>query len=221
MRKETLHLNWAGEDGGSGRLPVDWRLLKDAVADLRRALADRGQTLVTLSGNLHLSAAFLLGWEFREVTGCTMEADHPRAPFATVMSAPDPQGFSLVARPSQNDSRQLVACICTSADCTRAMLRHREGEDAARVRLTVLPPDGRAGRESLDGVDQNALAAAVVAAIREAREEHGVDNTHLYLACPWTLALAIGWSFASSGSVVVHEASADKSTYQTNPLQLP
>ena len=47
-----------------------------------------------------------------------------------------------------------------------------------------------------------ALAAAVVAAVQQARRERNVERTELYLACPWTLALVLGWHFASLGSVV-------------------
>ena len=218
---EPLQLNWSGVDAGLGHLPSDWRLLKGALAHLRAALTGHQERRLQIAGNLHLSAAFLLGWEFRETTGWTIAAEHPRAALTTAVAPADPQDFSLVSRPTQNDSEELVVCVCASADCTRSVLRHRSAEHPARAQLTVFPPDARPGRQSLDRVDLMGLAAAILAAVRGLREDLGIGTTHLFLACPWTLALALGWSMASCGALIVHEAHADKSGYHPDPLQLP
>jgi len=217
-----LQLNWAGEDGGQGRLPADWETLKPAIADLHGALAECGQErLLRLSGNAHLGTAFLIGWEFRETTGWSITAEHPRAPIALTATPPDEQGWSLRSLPAQNDSDLMVVRICASADCSRAVRTHRAEMDSARVELAVFPPDGEAGRFSIGEVDQNSLASAIVASVRAARERYGVNVTEFYLACPWTLALTLGWNFASSGSLIVHEATADKDTYHATALRLP
>jgi hypothetical protein len=210
-----IQFNWMGEDRGQGLLPVEWEALKPAVADLRAALSERDRgRLLRLSGNAHLAAAFLVGWEFRETTGWSIAAEHPRAPVTLIATPPDEQGWTLRTLPAQNESDSIVVRICASADCSRAVRNHRAGMDRARVELAVFPPDGEA-------VDQNGLASAIVDSIRTSRENQGVSVTELYLACPWTLALSLGWNFGSSGSLVVHEATADKSTFHPTPLRLP
>jgi hypothetical protein len=218
----TLHLNWAGENLGTGPLPIEWELLKPATTDVEAAL--RGVTdarVLHVGGNVHLSAAFLLGYSFREPTGWTIEARHARAPVEITSVEADPQGWRLNQRPAQNDSHELLAQVCASAECGHAVHHHRTGKKAARVELGVFPPNGKPERTSLENTEINSLAAAIVAAIRGARERYSVSSTELYLAGPWTLALAFGWSFASSGAVTVHEATAAKDTYHPNPLRLP
>jgi hypothetical protein len=217
-----IQLNWAGEDGRNGQIPADWEALRRATADLRAALGElTTERLLHVSGNVHLAAAFLIGWEFRETTGWTIEADHPRAGVTVTATRPDPQGWTITPLPSQNDSGLIVVRVCASADCSRAVRTHRAEMDRARLELAVFPPNGEAGRFSADELDLNGLAAAIVASIRTCRERHGVEETELYLASPWTLALTLGWNFASSGALVVHEATADKSTYHPTPLRLP
>jgi hypothetical protein len=217
-----IQLNWTGEDGGQGLLPDEWGALKSAIADLRTALLSHSrQRLLHISGNVHLSAAFLIGWEFRETTGWTIAADHPRAPVTLAATPPDEQGWTLRILPSQNDSASIIVRVCASADCSRAVRTHRAEMNRARVELAIFPPDGEAGRFSVKEVDQNGLASAISASIRTSREKYEVNTTELYLACPWTLALSLGWNFASNGPLVVHEATADKGTYHPNPLRIP
>jgi hypothetical protein len=217
----ALHLNWAGGNSGAGPLPIEPELLKEAVTDAEAALRARTDCRdLQVGGNIHLSAALLLGYGFREPTGWTILADHARAAVEIVGASADPQGWRLNLRPSQNNSTELVVQICASAECGQAVRRHRGGSEA-RAELGVFPRDGGPGRTSLDGVQLNPLAAAIVAVIREARERYDVASSELYLACPWTLAMALGWNFASSGPVVVHEATAAKDSYHSNPLRLP
>ncbi len=220
--RAALHLNWAGKDAGAGPLPIDWELLKVAALDVQAVLRGVTDTRVLhAGGNAHLSAAFLLGYTFREPTGWTIEARHARAPVGIASVEADSQGWGLNLLPAQNDSCELVVKLCASAECGHAVHRHRTGEDDARAELGVFPPNGKPERTSLEGTEINPLAAAVVAAIREARERYGVTRTELYLACPWTLGMALGWNFASTGAVTVHEATAAKDTYHPNPLRLP
>lgn len=217
----ALHLNWAGTDSGTGPLPLEPDLLKDAARNVEAALRARTDNRdLRVVGNVHLSSAFLVGYIFREPTGWRIVADHPRGLVEVADVAADGQDWLLNLRPAQNDSTELVVQVCASAECGNAVRRHR-GAGEARAELGVFPPDGGPGRTSLEGVQINPLAAAVVVAIREARERYGVDITQLYLACPWTLAMALGWNFASSGPVVVHEATAAKDSYHPDPLQLP
>jgi hypothetical protein len=217
----ALQLNWAGGDSGAGPLPIEPELLKDAVADMETALRTRTDCRdLRVGGNVHLSTAFLIGYGFREPTGWRIVAAHARGAVEIASVAADRQGWRLNLRPSQNDSTELVVQVCASAECGHAVRRHR-GREEARAELGVFPADGGPGRTSLEGIGINALGAAVVVAIREARERYGVASSELYLACPWTLAMALGWNFGSTGPVVVHEATAAKDSYHPNPLRLP
>jgi CBASS immunity sensor of nucleotide second messenger signals len=216
-----VHLNWAGGDSGAGPLPIEPELLTEAARDLEAALRARTDCRdLQVGGNIHLSAAFLVGYTFREPTGWMIGADHARAAVEIVDVTADSQGWRLNLRPNQNDSTELVVQVCASAECGHAVRSHRGNRDA-RAELGVFPADGGPGRTSLEGVQLNPLAAAVVAAIREARERYAIGSSELYLACPWTLAMALGWNFASSGRVIVHEATPAKDSYHPNPLRLP
>jgi hypothetical protein len=219
----TLHLNWAREENtDAGPLPVDWRLLKKAAHDLQTVLSNFADTRVLrVEGNAHLSAAFLLGYTFREPTGWRIEAHHGRAPVEIASVEANRQGWRLVPLPAQNDSGELVIKLCASAECGNAVQRHRSRDREARVEIGIFPPDGKPDRTSLDDIEIDGLAAAVVSAIREARERYSIAQTELYFACPWTLGMALGWNFASSGPVSVYEATAAKDTYHPDPLQLP
>lgn len=220
----ALHLNWAneGENAGAGPLPIDWRLLKDAARDLQKTLNNFADIrALHLEGNAHLSAAFLLGYSFREPTGWTIETRHTRAPAKIASVLANTQGWRLVQLPAQNDSGELIVKLCATAECGNAVQNHRSGDGEARAELNVFPPDGKPSRTSLDGIEIDALAAAVVVAIREVRERHGIAQTELYLACPWTLGMALGWNFASCGPVSIYEATAKKDTYHPDPLHLP
>jgi hypothetical protein len=217
----ALHLNWAGGDSGAGSLPIEPEQLKGAAKDVEAALRARSDCRdLRVSGNVHLSSAFLVGYSFREPTGWGIVADHARAAVEIAGVAADRQDWRLNLHPNQNDSTELLVQVCVSAECGHAVRRHRGGAEA-RAELGVFPADGRPGRRSLEGTKINPLAAAIVATIREARERYGVASSELYLASPWTLAMALGWNFASSGPVVVHEATAAKDSYHPNPLRLP
>lgn len=219
-----VHLNWDGllGDDETPLDPAGPAELKGAARVLRESLERRsGERELTLTGTAHLSAAFLLGWEFRETTGWKLDCEHPRVPVRTEIVAADAQGWNVTVSPSQNDSDLLVARIGISQDPDEAVRAHRAGEAAARAELVLTPPPGTIRKVSLDGVDLASLGSAVIAAIQAARDQYGVRRTDLYLACPWTFATQLGWMFASLGQLRVLEATPDKTTYYDEALVLP
>jgi SMODS-associated and fused to various effectors sensor domain len=219
-----LHLNWdtlLGGDTTGGTVDTGGEL-KRAVADVRARLEARfAKRELILGGRMHLSAAFLIGWEFREPTGWTVLADHRRAAVRTEMVEADEQGWSLVLSPTQNDSEVLVIQVAIAQDPSEAVLTHRGGKPPARAQLAVIPPGGSPSKVSLADTDSNGLGAAVVAAVQEARARFGVCRSDLYLATPWAFAVQLGWMFGSLGEVAVFEATADKTTYYDDPIVLP
>lgn len=219
-----LQLNWEGLLGDDREPPRHdvWDELPPAIQDVRQALQKAAdERLLEIRGSIHLSAAFLIGWEFREATGWGVMCQHPRAAATAEAVAGDAQGWSLSYRASQNDSDELLVRVGMAQDPAQAVLQHRSAADLARAELSVLPPDGSPTRTAADGTDLNALAIAVVEKIKLARSQYGVARSELYLACPWSFALLLGWHFASSGSFRVYEATPDKATYYDNPLSLP
>jgi hypothetical protein len=219
-----LHLNWDGllGDDENPLDPAASAQLKAAIRDVREQLeASFSERELVLSGTMHLSAAFLVGWEFRETTGWTLRCQHARTGVETRMAAADAQGWTLPCSESQNDSQLAVIRIGVSQDPAAAVLTRRRDQPPARAQLALTPPDGTASKVSLDEVDSNALAAAVIAQLAQARGRLGISTSELYLACPWTFAVQLGWMFGSVGEVRVYEATADKTTYYDNAIIVP
>jgi hypothetical protein len=219
-----LHLNWKGLLGDDAAPPAPEATdeLKSAISDVRAGLEGRfGVGELALGGRMHLSAAFLIGWEFREPTGWTVLCQHERAPTRTELVAAHEQGWNLNLRSSQNGSNVVVVEVAISQDPAGAVLAHRASAEPARAEFVVLPPEGTPSKTALAETDSNALAAAIVAQIQQARARFGVSRSDLYFACPWTFALQLGWMFGSLGQAAVFEAVADKSTYYDDAIVLP
>lgn len=214
----TLHLSW------SPPLTADLEHVGDevwaddllpALADLRAALEEVGaeRTLI-VSGRPHLSAAVAVGYEFRAPTGWTILLHHESGDVYTTRAPADPGDWTLVREPcSSGGDHRLVLCAHATKDVTRAMQEHCRALPPARVTVHVRPP-GRPGHFAVEPDAVNALCAAIEAAIADARTRYGVEDTHLYLACPWFMAVVLGWHLSSVGRIVCHEADVARSSYR-------
>lgn len=58
------------------------------------------------------------------------------------------------------------------------------------------------------------MCAAIEATISDARARYGVQETHLYLACPWFMAAILGWHLSSVVRIVCHEPDVACSSYR-------
>lgn len=217
----SLHLCWCPPLEHDPALhPEDvWehRLLP-ALEDLHAALEARGlQRRLRIAGNVHLSAAVALGWQFRQPTGWSLAIDHEFVPCETALTEPDPHEWRLTVEPgpSAPDDR-LVVCVHASKDVAKAMENHCRALPAARATVHVYPPSGIPGRTSLDPAHANDLAAAIASQIHDCRSTYGTEQTHLYLACPWPLATLLGWHLSSSGRLVMHEADVERNSYRAS-----
>lgn len=216
-----LHLCWCPPlDHDIARHPEEvWeRELLPALADLRGALerADAPRRL-RVRGRPHLSAAFALGWEFRQPSGWSLELEHEFVPASTALAEPVDHGWRLTVEPGPLDGEQrLLVCLHATQDVAEAMREHRRALPPARATLHVYPPSGEPARDAVDSAQANSLAAAIAAEINRARREHQTSATHLYLACPWPLAALLGWHLSSSGRLVMHEADVARSSYRAS-----
>lgn len=213
-----LHLTWsppllADVDGYD---PEVWRRqLLPALADIRAALeeATRARAL-SITGRPHISAAVALGFEFRAPTGWQLRLGQPDLDVLTARVEPSADGWTTVRQPcASGEDRRLVLCLHAAKDVTRAMQEHRRALPPARVELHVRPASGP-GHVSVQGSAANALAAAIAKEIAQARINYGTQETHLYLACPWSLAAALAWHLSSTGRLVSHEADVERSSYR-------
>jgi hypothetical protein len=216
-----LHLSWCPPLTHDPELHPDdaWSAhLLPAIADLRAGLEkNAAPRRLRIGGNLHLSAAFALGWEFRQPTRWSVALDHDFVPCETAMTEGDPHGWRIVPNPGPPDGdERLVVCLHASKDVAMAMERHSRELPPARVTLHVYPPSGNPGRTSLDSNHANDLAAAIAAAINDCRSTYGTRQTHLYLACPWPLATLLAWHLSSSGRLVMHEPDVDRDSYRSS-----
>lgn len=191
--------------------------LLPALEDLRRALDDVGaERRLKLRGNAHLSAALALGYEFRQPTGWTIELEHESCPCETELVEPDRQGWRFTRQPHEAEAGgRLVVCLHASQDVGTAMSAHGRELPPARAEIHVYPPDGEPGRDKVDAAGANQLAAAIAKEIRDARQDYKTVETHLYLACPWPMALLLGWHLASSGILTGHESTVDRDNYRS------
>ena len=216
-----LHLCWCPPlDHDPSRHPQDvWEHhLLPALGDLQAVLeARQAPRRLRIAGNLHLSAALALGWQFRQPTRWSLMIDHDFLPCETALTDPEPHGWRLTIEPGPSgpDDR-LVVCVHASQDVAKAMENQRRELPPARAMLHVYPPSGTPGRTSLDPAHANGLAAAIAAQIRDCRTTYGTKHTHLYLACPWPLATLLGWHLSSSGRLVMHEADVERNSYRAS-----
>jgi hypothetical protein len=214
-----LHLCWCPPLDHDPDLHADevWeRQLLPALVDLQNGLeAVDAPRRLRLTGNLHLSAALALGWQFRQPTKWSLEIDHQFVPCETALVAPNPHGWRIHAEPGPTgaDDRLLV-CLHATQDVANAMRKHCRELPPARAALHIYPPSGRPEKTSVLPEQANELAAAIVAEITRCRGEYGTTSTHLYLACPWPLATLLGWHLSSSGRLVMHEADVERSSYR-------
>lgn len=189
--------------------------LRDLRAELEWALAgshDRQQTF-SIGGAAHLSAALALGFEFSDATHWSLVLESRGERWATAREEPDASGWEIVVDPGPTNGTDLVACVHIAQDVCDAVREHRCTSGLARAELHVRREVGD-GRTSLAPERSNSLAAAVAAAIRRSAKTYATQATHLFLACPWPFAALLGWHLASSGLIVAHEATADRSGYR-------
>ena len=216
-----LHLCWSPPLHHDPELhPAEvWpRELLPALADLHTALESAGAPRrLRIAGNMHLSAALALGFEFRQPSGWALEIDHEFVPTATALVEPDAHGWRLNLQPGAPGAEgRLVVCLHATQDVADAMHRHGRDLPPAAATLHIYPPSGRPGRTSVDPASANALAAAIAERINSARREHGTTSTHLYVACPWPLATLLGWHLSSSGHLVMHEPDVERGSYRAS-----
>lgn len=216
-----LHLCWCPPLDHDPELHVEeaWeRQLLPALADLQAGLeAVEAPRRLRLTGNLHLSAAFALGWQFRQPTRWSLALDHQFVSCETALVAPVSHGWriSVEPGPTGGDERLLV-CLHATQDVANAMREHCRELPPARATLHIYPPSGEPQRTSVVPEQANELAAAIAAEINRARGEYGTTSTHLYLACPWPLATLLGWHLSSSGRLVMHEPDVDRGSYRAS-----
>lgn len=218
---DDLHLCWCPPlDHDPSAHPEDvWEhQLLPALADLQASLeASHAPRRLRISGNLHLSAALALGWQFRQPTRWAVAIDHDFVPCETTLTSPNAHDWKLVVEPGPigKDDR-LVVCLHASKDVAQAMQEHCRELPAARATLHVYPPSGVPDRTSLDPAHANDVAAAIAAQINSCRATFATKQTHLYLACPWPLATLLGWHLSSSGRLVMHEADVERASYRAS-----
>ena len=190
--------------------------LLPALDDLHHVLEETGAPRrLRIGGNLHLSAALAIGWQFRQPTGYLLTLDHNAVPCQTELVEPNAHGWRIVTQPGPaNGDERLVVCLHASKDVTQAMDAHTRQLPPARATLHVYPPDGTPGQQSVTASEANELAAAVAAEIERCRSAHRTRQTHLYLACPWPLATLLGWHLSSSGRLVMHEPDVERGDYR-------
>lgn len=192
------------------------RELMPALTDLHASLDSAGSPRrLRIGGNMHLSAALALGFEFRQPSGWSLEIDHEFVPVNSALVAPDAHGWRMNVDPGPPGCEErLVVCLHASQDAADAMRRHGRKQPPAAATLHIYPPSGEPDRTSLDPAHANELAAAIAAKINSVRREHHASSTHLYLACPWPLATLLGWHLSSSGHLVMHEPDVDRGSYR-------
>jgi hypothetical protein len=213
-----VHLSWspplAADIDGVGEHIWEEDLLP-ALSDLRGALEEltpRRRLIIT--GRPHLSAALALGFEFRAPTGWTLTLRQDGLEFLTERVQPDRGEWSIVRQPCASDGdHRLVLCLHATKDVTRAMQEHCRSTQPARVELHVRPPSDP-GHLTVDTGTLNALIAAIAHEVADTRTRFGVTETHLYLACPWTMAAGLGWQLSSVGTLISHEADVARSSYR-------
>ncbi len=214
---DLIHLGWA-PPLRHDLADVDPRVWQDtllpALAALRRALLNAGEIeALRLRGNIHLSAAVAIGFEFRRPGRWDLQLeDREGVVWSSGPSVDDTEGWNLTPMAGVPGEGPLVVTVGTTHDIAGAVRSHRRTAGPARATLSVAPAAG-AGRASVDPGRANGLAAGIAQAIRDARVRYGASETHLYLACPWPLATLVGYHLGSSGPITSFEATVSRDNY--------
>lgn len=190
-----------------------WSELAIAAGDIRSNLeAVRGQQILSISGRMHLSAALLLGWTFRQSTQWKVDLKHEYVPAISDLVWSEPKFWDLKTRPgSLSPGEDLEVRINVTHNVGAAV--QVTTLPPPRVELEVSPKADQPGKTHLAPEEANDLAAAIAHQIHLARSEYGTTRTHLFAACPWPLMTLIGWHLSSSGEVVMYEASLSRDSY--------
>lgn len=197
-----------------------WSELAIAARDIRSNLeADRGQGVLSISGRMHLSAALLLGWTFRQSTHWKVDLKHEYVPAISDLDWSAPTSWDLTTRPGSLSSGKDLEVRINVTHNVGAVVRVTT-LPPPRVELEVSPKADQPGRTHLVPEEANDLAAAIAHQIQLARSEYGTTRTHLFAACPWPIMTLIGWHLSSSGEVVMYEASLSRDSYVPS-LTLP
>jgi hypothetical protein len=214
----VLHLAWSPPLAANlhdvGVEVWDEELLP-ALTDVRAALEATGAArTLAVRGRPHLSAALAVGHEFRAPTGWTLSLHQDGLSVQTDRAQPDARDWTLVPQPSSSGGdHRLVLCLHATKDVSRAMRDHCRSLPPARLELHVRPPS-QSGHLTVQADGLNELCATIDAQISEARARYGVTETHLYLACPWVMAAALGWHLSALGRLVSHEADVERASYR-------
>lgn len=169
--------------------------------------------VLEVSGSMHLSVALAIGYAFRETTRWRLRMRHSDAMWEPRRARGQLDGWTVTCRPGSGTHGDLVVMIHISADVTNAVRLSPGG--MARAELQFMPPGG-VSRLALDPPTANAVAAGIVEQIRAARNEYAPKETRLFVAAPWPFVAMLGWHMASSGAVVMHEATAERNSYRVS-----
>jgi len=169
--------------------------------------------VIQVGGGLHLSVALAVGYAFRQPTRWQVRMLHEGATWETRRERGELAGWQVSSRPGSGADGDLVVMIHASADVSNAVRASAGG--LARAELQFKPPDG-GNRFAIDPRVANGVAAGIAEAIREARNQYKPKETRLYMASPWPFAVMLGWHLASSGAVVMHEATVERDAYRVS-----
>jgi hypothetical protein len=197
-----------------------WSELAIAAGDIRLNLeAAQGQGILSISGRMHLSAALLLGWTFRQSTQWKVDLKHEYVPAISDLAWTEPTSWELSTRPGALSPGEDLEVRINVSQAVSAAVRATKLAPP-RAEIEVFPKVGEPGKTNLDANEANDLAAAIAHQIRQARSEYGTLRTHLFAACPWPLITLIGWHLSSSGEILMYEASLSRDSYVPS-LTLP
>lgn len=208
-RDAELLLDWSTDfeqilRGGNRRTEL---ALRNALTDVRGILGSDGPNSIRVSGPAHLSAGLAVGYTFHRASGFQLEVLQRDSvwPADGERSAADVRISAHQLDPASPDVMLAVALsrpeLLQDTDAAVGPLGLAIGG-----RVAVEPEDG-AGRESVVS-DSHArgIVFAVTNALMRARSQWRTrGTTHIFMACPFGVAVLLGHALNGFGPLALYE----------------
>lgn len=204
-----LLLDWTGDFDLilAGEANAQGSALRTAISDVCSALADTGMTSIRISGPAHLSAGLAAGYTFHRATGFRLEVVQGDSLWLAVGER-DSGNLRIAANQLDPAQRDILLAVGLSRPELTPDADAAVGELGLRIggRIAVALEEG-AGREAIrSDVHARGIVAELTNALMRARASWGTGGTiHVFMACPFGLAVLLGHALNGFGPLALYE----------------
>lgn len=163
---------------------------------------------VRLYSKLCLPGGLLIGNRFSRTKGAVIEVDHYRKIWSSENS--DPSFKTIPNRTPGNDPKSVTAILVLSVsnNIQSAVEKHLEEINTNYCMMVNILPHSGPGQESIKSAEQAVAYAKDVKSIADELVKQGVEEFHLFLNCPFSVAVFVGHYLTAMCPIQVFDYSA-------------